>query len=67
MSGINKRVKERERERDSVRDKEQDRQGKKPQPTERERELGICFMMRFDSAATFSFPALLVNKSYRKK
>ena len=44
---------------------EREREGNKTQSTERERELGIFSMMRFDSA-TSSFLALLVIKSYKK-
>ena len=42
--------------------REREREGKKPQPTGRERELGINSMMTFDSASS-SFLALLVIKS----
>ena len=45
---------------------EREREEKKPEPTVREKEIGIFFMIGFDSA-TSSFLALLVNKSYRKK
>ena len=57
-------------ERESERDKTRTRKKRKETATyrerERERELGIFSMMRFDSA-TFSFLALLLIKSYRKK
>ena len=45
---------------------EREREVKKPQPTEKMRELGIFSIMGFDSAATFSFRALLVFKKIRK-
>ena len=61
------RVRDREREREREREitREQEREGK-TQPTEREREIEKFSMMDFDSA-TSSFPALLVNKSFRKE
>ena len=43
-----------------------EKEKKTNQNRQREKEIGIFFMMGFDSA-TSSFLALLVNKSYRKK
>ena len=59
---VRHRQKNREREREIKRERE--REGKKPLPTERT-EIEIFSMMGFDSV-TFSFLALLVNKSHKK-